>query len=698
MTRPAVADAPAGKSAERPSGPSGVAPAVAAAAAGPVRGGATVALVGAPNSGKSTLFNALTGGERTVGNWPGSTVDIGREQWRPITDAGARTLTLLDLPGALSLDPVSPDERLTRDLLRGDGGDPADDGADGVGSLGRPDLAVVVADASRLARSLYLVAQLRESDQRVLVALTMADVAARQGTRARATALAERLGCPVVEVDPRHRTGLDQLASAVLAALDAPAPPPRTLGPVQADAALADRDELAADDDLAAADERFGWLAAALEGAVTASGTGRTRTDRVDRWATAPIIGAVAFLAVMWAVFEAATQAAAPLQRWLGDLVSGPVTAAGRRAFAAIGLAASPVRGFVVDGLIAGVGMLLTFVPLMALMFAALAALEDSGYLARAAVVTDRLMSRLGLPGKAFLPLVVGFGCNVPAISAVGALGDARQRRMTALLVPFTSCSARLTVYVLVAATFFPGSAGTVVFGMYLLSIALVVGVGLALRHSLWHAVGDEPLLLDLPAYQRPSPRVIGAVTWGRLKGFLKTAGGVIVGAVALVWLLQAIPARGTAGFGSVDPADSAFAAAARVLAHALSPAGFGDWRLASALVVGFLAKEAVISSWAQTFAAGGASGVSGGSSGGLTTAALHSQLHAAFTAASGGATGAAALAFLVFLLAYTPCVATLAALRQQIGLRWAAFGVGTQLTVAWTLAVAVFQIGRVLT
>lgn len=637
------------------------------AGAGPT-GAPVVALLGAPNAGKSTVFNAVTGGHRTVGNWPGTTVEVGRAVWHAqhCASSPARALDLLDLPGTYSVEGLSPDERLTHDLLRGDPGD-------------RPDVAVVVADAAHLTRSLYLVAQLREDAQRVVVALTMNDVAARRGVTVVPDLLARRLGCPVVALDPRRRNDLHLLGTAVLDALDAPPPAPRVRG--AADPA----------DELSVADERFGWLAAALaDGPVAEEPAPPTVTDRVDRWTTAPVVGPLLFLAVMWVVFQLTTTVAAPLQNALGDLVSGPVTDAGRRLFEALGLGGTWLAGLVLDGLVAGVGMLLTFVPLMTIMFVLLAVLEDSGYLARAAVVTDRLMHRVGLPGRAFLPLVVGFGCNVPAIGATRILGDARHRLMTALLVPFTSCSARLTVYVLVASTFFPGAAGTVVFGMYLTSIALVVVVGLLLRRTLWRAVGHEPLMLDLPPYQRPTLRVTSAVTWLRVKSFLRTAGGIIVATVSLVWLLQAVPVQGGAGFGRVAPDDSLFAAGARTVAPAFGPAGFDDWQTTSALAVGFVAKEAVISSWAQTYAAADPTT-------GLSPRDLQGHVRTAFDRSSGGATTPAALAFLVFLLAYTPCVATLAALQRELGLRWTVFSVGLQLSLAWALATAVFQVGRLL-
>ena len=649
----------------------------------PARPGALrVALVGSPNSGKSTLFNALTGAGRAVGNYPGTSVEVGTGRW---ADPAFGELSLTDLPGAYSLDPMSPDEALTADLLHG--GD-------------QVDAVVVVCDAAHLGRSLVLAAHVRQLPVPVVVALTMTDVAARRGVEVDDAVLAERLGIQVVRLDPRRRD-VHTLAEAVAAALARPAAHRLALVPAAVGGCRADcppdctscpptaLDDLAAsldpDDDLARAEAVFAWVTTTTAAATTRAHAHRqTWSDRIDRWATAPVIGPVIFLAVMWAVFALTTTVAAPLQGALDAFFTGPVTSVTTSAFAAIGMGGSLVEGFVVDGLIAGVGMLLTFVPLMAIMFALLALLEDSGYMARAAVVTDRLMARLGLPGRAFLPLVVGFGCNVPAISAVRVLPDARHRLLTALLVPFTSCSARLTVYVMVAATFFPAHAGTVVFAMYVTSILLVVLGGLLLRSTLIRTMGSDPLVLDLPPYQRPALRLLAAATWMRLRGFLETASGIIVATVAVVWALGVIPAPGTSwALGEVPIADSLYAWLADQASVLFLPTGFAEWHAIGALMVGFVAKEAVISSWAQTYPA---------------DVDLSTGVYTDFVASSGGHPQAAAAAFLVFLLAYTPCVATLAAQKRQIGTRWTATGVAMQLAMAWLLAVAVFQVGSALT
>ena len=610
-----------------------------------------LALVGAPNSGKSTLFNALTGAKVQTGNWPGTSVEISRGLW----NAQPEVFDIIDLPGAYSLDPMSPDEEFTRDMLVE--APPCE----------RPDVVVVLVDATAPARGLNLAFQIAEHPYRVVIGVTKEDIAKQQGISIDTSALSHEVGIPVVSVNGRRRENLDALEREVARAMHTE---PRTIRP---------------NADL---DQRFVDLDAAEKVAVSRTDTGEPLSHRVDRLVLHPVVGPILFLAVMWAVFFITTTVAGPLQDGLEAFITGPVSAAARSILPDNWL----LTGLLVDGLIGGVGMVLTFAPLLALMFLCLAVLEDSGYMARAAVVTDRVMRAIGLPGKDFIPIVVGYGCNVPAISATRVLGDVRHRILTCLLIPFTSCSARLIVFMMLAQVFFPAHAGSAVFAMYVLSIALVVLVGLALRRTVWRAMPAEALVIDLPAYQLPTFRLTISVMWVRLKGFLHTAGGIIVATVVVIWLLMSIPVTGGHSFNeeAVPPQDSAYGAVAQAMSPVFAPAGFDSWSLTGPLVTGFVAKETLISTWAQTYAV---EDVTDDAPEEQAESPLASHIRADFDAASGGHGLAAVWAYMVFLLAYTPCVATVAAQRREIGWKWTLIGFALQLGSAWILAVGVFQV-----
>ncbi|MBK4138006.1 ferrous iron transport protein B [Corynebacterium macginleyi] len=614
-----------------------------------------LALVGAPNSGKSTLFNALTGAKVQTGNWPGTSVEVSRGLW----NAQPEAFDIIDLPGAYSLDPMSPDEAFTRQMLIDC---PVNE---------RPDVVVVLVDATAPARGLNLALQIAAEPYRVIIGVTKEDMAERQGISIDVDALSRVTGMPVVSVNGRRRQNLDGLETVVAQAMRAE---PTV---IRQDSGL---------------DERFAALDAAEKAAVHREDVGETRTQRVDRVVLHPVVGPLLFLAVMWAVFFITTTVAGPMQDGLEGLISGPVSDAVRAGLEAISLDHWLITGLLVDGLIGGVGMVLTFAPLLALMFLCLAVLEDSGYMARAAVVTDRVMRSIGLPGKAFIPIVVGYGCNVPAISATRVLGDLRHRILTCLLIPFTSCSARLIVFMMLAQVFFPDHAGSAVFGMYVLSIALVVAVGLAMRKTVWRAMPSEALVIDLPSYQLPTVKLSFSVMWVRLKGFLHTAGGIIVATVVVIWLLMSIPVTGGHSFDeeSIPPEDSAYGAVSKAISPAFAPAGFDSWSLTGPLVTGFVAKEALISTWAQTYAV---DDVTDADPEEQAESSLAEYIRSDFDAASGGHGLAAVWAYMVFLLAYTPCVATVAAQRREIGWKWTIIGFFLQLVTAWVLAVGVFQV-----
>lgn len=640
------------------------------AAAAPARAAtldrrATVALVGPPNVGKSTLFNAATGARQHVVNAPGTTVELATGTWR------AANVALVDLPGAYSLLARTPDEQVTADAVAG------------VGRAGDVDLVVALVDATALARSLYLVGQVARAGKPVVVGLTMRDVAAARGVRVDLDALAAVLGVPVVGLDPRTGRGHDELAARVSAAVADP-DAARVRGP-QAPAA-------ADDPRLAEAEALFGWVRRVLEvvehrPADRPVRALRTWSDRVDSVLLRPWVGVPVLLGVMWALFQSITVAAAPLMDWVDGAVNGWF---GGLLGGWLSTAPAWVSGFLVDGVLAGAATVLSFAPLMGIMFVAVALLEDSGYLARAAFVADRAMRGIGLDGRAVLPLVVGFGCNLPALAATRTLPHARQRLLTGLLIPLTSCTARLTVYLMLAAVFFPSNPGTAVFAMYLLSALLVVGAGLLLRRTAFRDLVREPFVLALPAYQRPRLRAIATSTWVRVWAFIRKAGTIIVLTLSAVWVLMALPATSGHAITDVPVEDSVYGRVAEGIAPVFAPAGFADWHASSALMTGFVAKEVVVGSMAQAYAVAEPEDPS-------LPGDLGTQLRATFDRTSGGAGGAAAFAFMVFVLAYTPCLATLAEQARQFGRRWTAAAVAAQLVLAWVLSVAVFQVGRLL-
>jgi ferrous iron transport protein B len=734
-----------------------------------------VALAGNPNVGKSSLFNGLTGGRQHVANWPGKTVE--RRSGR--CAVGTTELVVEDLPGTYSLAASSPEEVVAEEALAGDG----------------VDVVAVVLDSTNLERNLYLATQLAELGPPLVLVLNLVDAATAHGTVIDDERLSATFGAPVVRTVARSGDGLEALRAALaevgtasrpartpppieyggalgqelrrleeaVAALPRPALPsvrwvaqrlleqePVTVAAVAASPGggpvLAAADRAASrlraatgmDPALSVADRRSSWahqLAVEVLGQPVAH---RSRTDRLDDLLTHPWLGVPVFLALMWAVFTLVVDVAAPFVGWIEAVVDGPLRRWGASALGPVALDGTWVEGLLLDGVLRGVGAVLVFVPVLALLYLALGVLEDSGYMARAAYLMDRVMTPIGLSGKSFLPLLLGFGCNVTAVYATRVLDRRRERLLTALSVPFVSCAARLPVYVLLASVFFPTLRGTVVFAMYLASIAMVLTLGAVLDRWLLRDERGGSFVLELPPYRRPSARVLGRYVGQRVGAFVRGAGSVILAAAMAVWLLLAIPVTG-GSFGGTDLEDSAFAATARVVAPALAPAGLGSWELTGTLLTGMVAKEVMVATLWQVHGAGaggeleaeveGPEGAGPDLSGDLReiggrfvaatrdaalavpaaigvelrdvdhedASALAAPLRAGLDRTSGGHAPAAAVALLAFVLLYVPCVATVAALRQELGGRWAALSVGVSLSVAWVVATGVFQLGRAL-
>lgn len=634
-----------------------------------------ILLVGRPNVGKSTLFNMLTGANQKTMNVPRTTVSLEVGQWHM---PGGLETRIHDLPGTYSLIPQSPDEEVAATAV------------DEMADSRAPGLALVVLDASALASSLYLLAQVMQRNLPVVAALTLLDVAHDRGTNLEIAKLAQVLGIEVVGVNPRLGQGKAELAGAVRRALDGSTLSPPAPGQdhkVALPISAANNQ-----DPLLQAEQLFDWVTTVLSAAGVTQVTTRTRSDRIDTLLLRPTVGVPVFFLVLWLTFQLTTTIASPIQDWFESLITGPVTQAVVGLSTAVG---APVwlESAVTGGVLAGVGTVLSFIPLMVIIFTMIFILEDSGYLSRVAVVADRALQGIGLDGRAILPLVIGFGCNLPALSATKTIPHARQRMLTGLLVPFSSCTARLVIYLLIATAFFPNHAGTVVFLMYLSSVLIIVGVGVLLRKTLFRDVTHQPLLMVLPAYQVPRVKALALAVAVRCKAFVLRAGAVILALSLAVWSLMAVPVA--SGYGLADPGlpaqSSLFGASAHAIAPVFEPAGFNDWHASAALITGFVAKEAVVGTFATTF------GVDEPEDPTLESD-LSSRLEQAFDVSSNGHGQAAAAAFMVFTLVYTPCLVTVAEQRRLLGSWVTLASVAGSLVLAWLLAVGVFQVGALLT
>jgi len=724
-----------------------------------------VAIAGCPNAGKTTLFNHLAGARHTVGNWPGQTV----ERHEGIFAVNGERFQVVDLPGTYGLVAVSAEESIATGFL----------------SRNHPAVVVTVVDATSLSSGLHLAAQVAEAGLRQVVALNMCDVADRRGLGVDVAALEGALGMPVVPTVARSGKGIPELRAAVaaVAAAGAPVSPlvidygpviERHLGalveaavecpeldglgparwtmlqllagdeqttraaesiPGAGDLVAAGRRaaeaiaaEAGVEAEVALAEQRLQWVAGVLDSIGGRGPSGPTWSDRFDRVLTHRWLGLPIFLAVMWVVLRVTADVTAPYLNWVQATISGPVSRWAMMGLEAVSLDGGWVESLVVEGVLAGVGGVLAFVPVLFGLYLMLAVLEDSGYMARTAVVMDRTMRAVGIPGKAFLPMMVGFGCTVPAIYATRTLDSPRDRLLVGLLTPFMSCGARLPVYVLLAGVFFVGHRSTVVLAMYLLGIVVAILIGLVLSRTVLRERHPTPLVMVLPGFRLPDLRTVWSLVKGRTWAFVKGAGTVILAASVGVWLLLAIPI-GSGSFGDTGVEKSAFGGTSKAMAVVLKPLGFGEWEQAGALLSGLVAKEVVVStmnqlytgerpadqqgsggfvgdlreigssflgaSWDTLRAIPAVVGLQFVDSTGEDSTALQSAVRASFEESSGGHGALAGLAFLVFVLLYTPCIASLAAFRHEFGTRWMGFMVVGQFLVAWLGAFAVFQIGR---
>lgn len=459
-----------------------------------------------------------------------------------------------------------------------------------------------------------------------------------------------------------------------------------------------------------------------------------SKSDRLDQIVTHPVIGIPIFLALMWVVFKVTIDVSAPLLGWIDLMMTGPISNWTVAVFSWTGLGGTWIESLAVEGVIAGVGGVLVFVPVMLALYLVLAMLEDCGYMARAAMVMDRPMRKVGLQGKSFLPMVVGFGCSVPAIYATRTLDNQRDRILTGLLAPFMSCSARLPVYVLFAAIFFPQHASLAIFAMYLLGIGVAVVVGMALNHTLFKQQDESCFIMELPPYRLPLAHNVWRQMWGRTSAFIHNAWTIILTVSVVLWFLLATPARGGEGaFAAVPVEGSVFGVVSRMIAPVFVPLGFGSWPATSALLTGFVAKEVVIATLAQVYHVDAPAEAAAPPPTFIEDAqllvvsfaqaiidtlksiplvigvnlfdtdaepeptTLMGAIRNDFAATSSGHGALAGLAFMVFVLLYTPCMTAVAAERHELGAKWMWVSIVGQFAIAWLLAFLVFQGGKFL-
>lgn len=673
----------------------------------------TVALVGNPNCGKTTLFNQLTGSSQSVGNWPGVTVEKKEGAVREDILSHPEKATVVDLPGIYSLSPYTDEEVVARDFILDQ----------------HPDVILNIVDATNLERNLYLTTQLFLLGRPVVVALNMMDVLEKKGEYIGCRMLQEKLGVPVLPISASKGLGIRKLMEAVHRTASGCYGPPKLkvfTGPVKealggiegivsqncakvrapvcfAAVKLLEGDSLmertlgltrrqltnigrwsnyaaekwGMDCEMAVADQRYRTLCD-LCGQVTGRrpSAGRiTLSERIDRVVTNKYLALPFFLLVMLLLFGVTF---GPIGSWMQDMAASFIEGiTGQTRSLLEGWSASPWSiGFLCDGVLAGVGSVISFFPQILLLFFLLSLLEDSGYMARAAFIMDGPLRKIGLTGRAFVPMLMGFGCTVPAALSTRTLENPRDRRTALMILPFLSCSARMPVYLLFAAAFFQRGKVLLILSLYLLGLLVAVLSAWILKKTV-HKGQEAPFVMEMPSYHLPTLRGIGIHLSDKVKDFAMRAGTVLLGASIAIWFLKSFTLSLSM---TSDPSQSILASMGGMVAPVLAPLGFGDWRSAVALLTGLMAKESVVSTLGVLYGAAGDAGI-----------ALTSALQSAYTPLS-------ALSFLVFVLLYLPCVSAFSAVAKEMhSAKWTLTAVFYQLGVAWTASFAVYQVGRLL-
>ncbi len=664
------------------------------------------ALIGNQNCGKTTLFNQLTGANQHVGNFPGVTVD---QKVGEIKEH--KNCSVVDLPGIYSLRPYTSEEIVTRDFLINE----------------KPDAIINIVDATNIERNLYLTLQLLEMQIPMVLALNMMDEVRNNGGSIDVMGMSEKLGIPVVPISAVKAEGISELVEKVIRTAEKKKYPKITdfceKGPVHrcihalshqvedhaqnlgisprfAATKVVENDveiikklnfsqnefemmqhsieEMETDHKMdrnaALADMRYTFIEKVCRDTVKHPKESKEhkRSEKIDKVLTNKYLAIPMFLAIMMLIFYLTFGL---IGAWLSDLLSlgiEQITDICDKGLTAYGI--NPVvHSLIIDGVFAGVGSVLSFLPVIVVLFFFLSILEDSGYMARIAFVMDKLLRKIGLSGRSFVPMLIGFGCTVPAVMATRTLSSDRDRKMTIMLTPFISCSAKIPVYSVFAMAFFKDHAALVMMALYVTGIVVSILVALILKGTVFSGK-PVPFVMELPNYRLPSVKSVLQLMWDKAKDFLQRAFTIIFVATIIIWFLQTFDTRLNV---VTDSANSLLAVLGRWVAPIFTPLGFGDWRISTSLITGFTAKEAVVSTMSVLC--------------GTSMSNLPQTLGSFFTPLS-------AVSFLVFTLLYTPCVAAIAAIRREMDSALQAVGIVImQCGIAWLVAFGVYQIGSLL-
>lgn len=624
-----------------------------------------VALTGNPNTGKSTIFNELTGARQKIGNWPGVTVDkkVGYTRYKD------RAISIVDLPGTYSVNARSPEEKIVIDYLLNN----------------KLDLVMDVVDSSNIERNLFLTVQLLEKGIPLLIDLNMQDDAKRRGIRIDCRKLEDALGMPVVETVGRNSKStkklLEVFTSTVMANYQ---PSERVKAHIAKVEAIESSNKTAEEKQEAIIEARYELIDEVVALAVDTGNIGKTRSEKIDGVLANGILALPIFLAIMYAVFEITfTWIGQPIADALDGLINEDFLDFMTDTLTDAGVADWMVS-LVCDGIIGGVGAVLTFVPLIFVLFFCLSFLDGTGYMARIAFIMDPIMRRCGLTGKGIMPLMMGFGCGVPSIMGARALDSEKDRMVSILITPFLTCGAKLPIMALFAAMFFPDDAANVVFAMYIIGVVMAIIAAKCLGGSIFKDKGST-FLLELPPYRMPDMKSVLLETWDKGKGYLIKAGTIIFAASVLLWVLSNYNFS-----GPCEIEDSILATLGNWMSTLFVFHGFATWEAGAALLSGIMAKETVVATIGILY---GADDVSTEAEDAADTAEImmSTGMAKSFTALS-------AFAFMVFSQLYTPCVTALGTIKKEAGgWKWVAFSAIYMFVIAWFVSLLVYQFGRLL-